>query len=59
MSTGVVQRRKYNTEEPTEEGQEERDESSLLTLMEEILLLGLKDSEVEVLNIGTTFFLER
>jgi hypothetical protein len=48
MSTGIVQRRRYNnTEEATEEQPEElKEETSHLTLMEEILLLGLKDNEV-------------
>jgi hypothetical protein len=48
MSTGIVQRRKYNnTEEAAEEQQDEvKEEISHLTLMEEILLLGLKDNEV-------------
>jgi hypothetical protein len=46
--SGIVQRRKYNNAEEDIDDQQGdlKDDTSLLTLMEEILLLGLKDSEV-------------
>lgn len=52
MSSGLVQRKKNKEEAPAAEDQEESfkaekyDNNEDLTLMEEIVLLGLKDNEV-------------
>ena len=47
MSSGIIQRRKNqgNSEENTIDDDNSNDDTPLLTLMEEVLLLGLKDNE--------------
>lgn len=66
MSEGLVQRRRKNVadEKPEDEEHNEdagsdsddRSTASKLTLMEEILLLGLKDREVGFLELLIRFF---
>jgi hypothetical protein len=55
--SGLTQRRKVVQEEDHQEEIRDNDDDRF-TLLEYIVLLGLKDNEVVIVNVGVALFLE-